>query len=71
MPRDHRSILNPEFRYYRAVDTDLRRTFARIRREMAKAAEAQKESAGKIVTPIEKARRKSIVSNKQTRRSDT
>jgi len=30
-----KSILDPSFRYYNSVDTDLRRTFARVRREIA------------------------------------
>jgi hypothetical protein len=29
-----KSILDPSFKYYPAVDTDLRRTFQRIREEM-------------------------------------
>lgn len=48
-----RSILDPRFRYTSAANTDLRRTFARIRRELAKAAEAEK---AKPVTPIRKAK---------------
>lgn len=46
-----KSILDPRFRYTSAANTDLRRTFARIRRELAKAADAEK---AKAVTPIRK-----------------
>ena len=31
-----KSILDPSFRYTKSVDTDLRKTFARIRRERVK-----------------------------------
>jgi hypothetical protein len=31
-----KSILDPTFRYTKSVDTDLRKTFARIRRERMK-----------------------------------
>jgi len=33
-----KSILDPSFRYTKSVDTDLRKTFARIRREQQKQA---------------------------------
>jgi hypothetical protein len=46
-----KSILDPTFRYTSSASTDLRKTFARIRRERAKAAEAEK---AKAVTPIRK-----------------
>jgi hypothetical protein len=36
-----RSLLDPTFRYTPAAATDLRKTFARIRREQRKAAQAQ------------------------------
>ena len=35
---DMKSILDPSFRYTKSVDTDLRKTFARIRREQQKQA---------------------------------
>jgi hypothetical protein len=44
-----KSILDPSFRYTRSVDTDLRKTFARIRREQQKQARAQAASAGTAV----------------------
>ena len=31
-----KSILDPSFRYTKSVDTDLRKTFARVRRELRK-----------------------------------
>ena len=31
-----KSILDPSFRYTRSVETDLRKTFARVRRELRK-----------------------------------
>ena len=33
-----KSILDPSFRYTKSIDTDLRKTFARIRREQQKQA---------------------------------
>jgi hypothetical protein len=38
-----KSILDPTFHYVPSVETDLKRTFARIRREMNKA-QAQKQA---------------------------
>jgi hypothetical protein len=35
-----KSILDPSFRYTPSVETDLRKTFARIRRELRKAQQA-------------------------------
>jgi hypothetical protein len=39
-----KSILDYSFRYTRSIDTDLRKTFARIRREQRQQALAQVES---------------------------
>lgn len=39
-----KSILDPTFRYVPASKTDLKKTFARVRREMAAQAEAAKVS---------------------------
>jgi len=36
-----KSILDDSFRYTRSIDTDLRKTFARIRREQRQQARAQ------------------------------
>ncbi|HEX8010777.1 MAG TPA: hypothetical protein VF814_07570 [Casimicrobiaceae bacterium] len=41
-----KSILDPSFRYTKSVDTDLRKTFARIRREQQRQARAQTANAG-------------------------
>jgi hypothetical protein len=38
-----KSILDPTFKYYPSVDTDLRRTFQRIREEMRQAGIARSE----------------------------
>jgi hypothetical protein len=51
-----KSILDPTFRYTSSANTDLRKTFARIRREsrrQAQATSAREEGDGvKKVTPI-------------------
>lgn len=36
-----KSILDPSFRYTKSVETDLRKTFAKVRRELRKQAQAQ------------------------------
>lgn len=42
-----KSILDPTFKYYPSVDTDLRRTFQRIREEMRQAGtRAERRQAG-------------------------
>lgn len=38
-----KSILDPTFKYYPSVDTDLRRTFQRIRDEMLQTSSARSE----------------------------
>ena len=43
-----KSILDPTFRYVRSVDTDLRKTFARVRREYREQVKA-KQAEEKIV----------------------
>lgn len=40
-----RSILDPKFRYVRSDKTDLRATFARLRREQKAQAEAERKDA--------------------------
>lgn len=47
-----KSILDPSFRYVPSASTDLRKTFARVRREQQKAAEAAKVPTIAIVRPI-------------------
>ena len=36
-----KSILDPSFRYTKSVETDLRKTFARVRRELSKQQQEQ------------------------------
>lgn len=45
-----KSILDPSFRYTKSVETDLRKTFARIRRDMRK----QQQQAAARVEPMRK-----------------
>jgi hypothetical protein len=40
-----KSILDPTFRYVPSASTDVRKTFARIRREMQKSGQTQKSGA--------------------------
>ena len=49
------NILSSRFKYFNSSDTDLRRTFARVRKEQsesAKQAEADKSEAQRKVTKI-------------------
>ena len=53
--RPMKSILDPEFRYTPSVETDLRKTFARVRREQRRQHEAftlAEAEARKKVLPI-------------------
>ena len=53
-----KSILDPAFRYVPSGSTDLKKTFARVRREQAaaqKADEAAKAEAAIVVRQIKKA----------------
>jgi hypothetical protein len=47
-----KSILDPTFRYTKSIDTDIRKTFARIRREQQKLAQAQSADASGVVLPL-------------------
>ena len=40
-----KSILDPSFRYTKSVETDLRKTFARVRREMRRQQTQQQPAA--------------------------
>lgn len=48
-----KSILDPSFKYTSAAGTDLKKTFARIRRELQKAATVRKEQKA-TVTPFQR-----------------
>jgi hypothetical protein len=43
-----KSILDPSFRYTNSASTDLRKTFARIRREQKEAAEREAQATAKV-----------------------
>jgi hypothetical protein len=47
-----KSILDRSFRYTKSVDTDLRKTFARIRREQRQHGEPLVEDRSRKVVPI-------------------
>lgn len=47
-----KSILDPSFRYTKSIDTDIRKTFARIRREQQKQVRAQVSDCSGIVLPL-------------------
>ena len=47
-----KSILDPSFRYTKSIDTDLRKTFARIRREQQKHARVQMPEGQGVVLPL-------------------
>ena len=52
-----KSILDPSFRYTKSVDTDLRKTFARVRRELRNRYQTQAAAeALKNVLPIRQQR---------------
>jgi hypothetical protein len=46
-----KSILDPSFNYTPAASTDLRKTFARVRRELRKQARADADTSAKV-SPI-------------------
>ena len=47
-----KSILDPSFRYTASFNTDLQKTFARIRRDRRKEAEAAAGAAGAAVVTV-------------------
>ena len=47
-----KSLLDPSFRYTRSIDTDIRKTFARIRREQQKQTRAQVVDGTGVVLPM-------------------
>lgn len=48
--RNHKSILDPRFKYVPAKDTNIAKTFKRIRRELAQ----EQEEKAAVVTPIKR-----------------
>jgi len=52
-----KSILDPDFRYVPSVETDIRKTFKRVRQEQA-AAKAAEEVRASNVKPITKEKAK-------------
>ena len=53
-----KSILDPSFRYTKSVDTDLRKTFARIRREQRQHAQLQgDDETPRKVFPLRQSKR--------------
>jgi hypothetical protein len=44
-----KSILDPSFKYTRSVDTDIRKTFARLRLEQRRQQRGSEPDAGKVV----------------------
>jgi len=47
-----KSLLDPSFRYTKSIDTDIRKTFARIRREQQRQIRAQAVDASTNVLPL-------------------
>ena len=47
-----KSILDPSFRYTKSVETDLRKTFARIRRERRKQQEQQSAARVELMRKV-------------------
>jgi hypothetical protein len=43
-----KSILDPSFRYTQSVETDLRKTFARVRRDLRKQQQEQSKSGAEV-----------------------
>jgi len=54
-----KSILDPTFRYTKSIDTDIRKTFARIRREQ-KQARAHAFDVQAIVLPLEQRKARAV-----------
>lgn len=49
-----KSILDKDFKYVRSTDTDLRKTFARIRREQAKVIVKQQQVVRPLTVVVKK-----------------
>lgn len=50
-----KSILDPRFRYTSSANTDLHKTFARLRREMRRQARVEAEAGAKVSPLFERA----------------
>ena len=47
-----KSILDPSFRYTKSVETDLRKTFARVRRELRKHQQDQSTASAELTRKV-------------------
>ena len=47
-----KSILDPSFRYTKSVETDLRKTFARVRRELRQQRQEQSQVSGEEIRRV-------------------
>ena len=47
-----KSILDPSFRYTKSVETDLRKTFARVRRELRKQQQEQSTVSAEVMRKV-------------------
>ena len=47
-----KSILDPSFRYTRSAETDLRKTFARVRRELGKLPQEQSANTATLMRKV-------------------
>jgi hypothetical protein len=47
-----KSILDPSFRYTKSVETDLRKTFARVRREQRKQQQEQSTVSAEVMRKV-------------------
>ena len=47
-----KSILDPSFRYTKSVETDLRKTFARVRRELRQQQQQQTAARVDVMTKV-------------------
>lgn len=47
-----KSILDPSFRYTKSVETDLRKTFARVRRELRQQPQGQSADSASLMRKV-------------------
>ena len=55
-----KSILDPSFRYTKSVDTDLRKTFARIRREQRALQQSRQKTEAEPLLNVRLLRQKAV-----------